>query len=42
MIPVAANDVAFSTHSVIIHFIILLQIAFYEVSILPIVPRELI
>ncbi|KAJ1391552.1 PQ-loop repeat [Sesbania bispinosa] len=30
MIPVAANDVAFSTHSVIINLIILSQIAIYE------------
>ncbi|KAH1193134.1 Cystinosin [Glycine max] len=30
MIPVAANDVAFSTHSVIVHLIILSQIAMFE------------
>ncbi|CAJ1947545.1 unnamed protein product [Sphenostylis stenocarpa] len=30
MIPVAANDVAFSTHSVIIHLIIFSQIAMFE------------
>ncbi|KAK7380829.1 hypothetical protein VNO78_33348 [Psophocarpus tetragonolobus] len=30
MIPVAANDVAFSTHSVIVHLIILFQIAMFD------------
>ena len=34
MIPVAANDVAFSTHSVIVHLIILSQIAMFEVSVI--------
>ena len=34
MIPVAANDVAFSTHAVILTVITLLQIAIYEVRLI--------
>lgn len=32
MIPVAANDVAFSAHAVFVTAVILFQIAIYEVS----------
>ena len=32
MIPVAANDVAFSTHAVLITLIVLFQILIYDVS----------
>lgn len=35
MIPVAANDVAFSMHAVLLTSIILFQIAIYDVSDFP-------
>jgi len=34
MIPVAANDVAFSSHAVVLHLIIICQFAMFEVSII--------
>lgn len=34
MIPVAANDVAFSAHAVVLTAIALFQIAIYEVKII--------
>jgi hypothetical protein len=34
MIPVAANDVAFSTHAVLVTALLLFQIVIYEVSVL--------
>lgn len=35
MIPVAANDVAFSIHAVLLTAVTLVQVAIYDVSCLP-------